>query len=558
MSIDTPKYYYNPTLIITNDPNAPLSGVGSNIFFSSLLSCIEGAPIGVKTFSFIVMSAAGVATQVEYAIEEGWIESEAPLVAAVIDGKLRELTYPINADSSVLPITLRVSDGGRIYRRSLVLLMTTALNELWPDVHVNVNYAVYDGGFYCELMNRAPLTIDEVAQLEAKMREIVAENNPITKRTVSLDEARELFAARGDEDKVRLLEARTRDSLVLYTLRGRDDYYFGYMVASTRYLSVFKLVHVDGAFILQYPRKENPTELQDLKLYEKLHTVFRQADDWLEKLQIEDIGRLNHLVRHNRIDEIVLVAEALHEQNVASIASQIRQQHEDGVRIILIAGPSSAGKTTFAKRLSIQLLAHGLRPYTIEMDNYFVDRERTPLDENGDYDFESIYALDRDLLNAHLLRLMEGERVQLPEFDFHFGKSNPGRRAQLNDKQIVILEGIHGLNPELLPQLPTSSVFRVYVSVMTQLNIDSHNRIPTTDVRLLRRLVRDARSRGYSATDTLMRWQSVRRGEKRNIFPYQENADVMFNSALPYELAVLRSHAEPSAIASRTEYTTLH
>jgi uridine kinase len=239
------------------------------------------------------------------------------------------------------------------------------------------------------------------------------------------------------------------------------------------------------------------------------------------------------------------VAEALHEQNIASTAEKIRWMHEDGVRIILIAGPSSAGKTTFAKRLAIQLLATGLRPYTIEMDNYFVDRELTPLDENGDYDFESLYALNRTMLNDHLLRLMNGEKVQLPKFSFQLGKSQLGRWAQLKEKQIVILEGIHGLNPELLPELPTGSVFRVYVSVMSQLNIDSHNRISTTDVRLLRRLVRDARSRGYNATDTLLRWQSVRRGEKRNIFPYQENADVMFNSGLAYELAALRLLAEP-------------
>jgi uridine kinase len=404
---------------------------------------------------------------------------------------------------------------------------------------------VYDGGFFCKIANRPDVTEAEVARIEAKMREIVTADNPISKRIVPLEEAHALFVKRGDDDKVRLLEARTRDNLTLYSLREREDYYFGYMVASTRYLQTFKLIKVAGGFILQYPRKENPTELRDLNMYEKLHTVFQQAENWLEKLKIEDIGRLNHLVRHDRLNEIILVAEALHEQNVASIAEQIRWQHEDGGRIILIAGPSSAGKTTFAKRLSIQLLAHGLRPFTVEMDNYFVNRELTPLDENGDYDFESIYALDRETLNNHLLRLMNGERVQLPKFNFHLGKSEPGRWAQLKEKQIVILEGIHGLNPELLPQLPTSSIFRVYVSVMSQLNIDNHNRIPTTDVRLLRRMVRDARSRGYTATVPLARWQSVRRGEKRNIFPYQENADVMFNSALPYELAALRSYAEP-------------
>ena len=474
-----------------------------------------------------------------------WVEADVPLIAAVVDGRLRELTYPVQHDVNVHPVTLKESDGSRIYRRSLVLLMTVALDELFPTAKVKVNYSVYDGGFFCELSTRPPLNESEVEQLEQRMRQIVAEDNPIGKRIVALDEARQLFANRGDEDKVRLLEARTRDELTLYSLRGHDDYYFGYMVPSTRYLQVFRLVKVERGFILQYPRTHNPNELRDLNIYEKLHSVFQQADDWLTKLQIEDVGRMNSLVRKKRVDEIILVAEALHEQNIASTAEKIHWMHEDGVRIVLIAGPSSAGKTTFAKRLAIQLLATGLRPFTIEMDNYFVDRDLTPLDENGEYDFESLYALNRAMLNDHLLRLMRGEQVQLPKFSFQLGKSQPDRWAQLKEKQIVILEGIHGLNPELLPELPSSSIFRIYVSVMSQLNIDSHNRISTTDVRLLRRIVRDARSRGYNATDTLLRWQSVRRGEKRNIFPYQENADVMFNSGLAYELAALRLLAEP-------------
>lgn len=516
--------------IINIQPATPREDIRVTLTTGEVLA----GPIGEKLEKYLLQAR-----------ELGWIKTDAPTIAAVVDGKLRELTYPVNHDVVVRPVTLQESDGGRIYRRSLVLLMTTAMHELWAGTQVTVNYAVYDGGFFCAVTNREPLTGEEVTLLEQKMREIVAEDNPIEKRMVSLDEARTLFANRGDEDKVRLLEARTRDDLTLYSLRGRDDYYYGYMVPSTRYLQVFKLVKVERGFILQYPRQETPNILRELKFYEKLDNIFRQSDDWLAKIQIEDIGRLNHLVRHNRIGEIILVAEALHEQNIAAIAEQIRWRHEDGVRIILIAGPSSSGKTTFSKRLSIQLLAHGLRPFTIEMDNYFVDREKTPRDEQGEYDFESIYALDRGKLNDHLLRLMQSERVQLPRFSFQFGKSEPGLWAQLKDKQIVILEGIHGMNPELLTQLPPGSIYRVYVSVMSQLNIDNHNRIPTTDVRLLRRLVRDARSRGYRATDTLTRWHSVRRGEKRNIFPYQENADVMFNSGLPYELAALRSFAEP-------------
>jgi uridine kinase len=485
-------------------------------------------------------------TVLHYAQAHDFITLDAPLIAVVVNGRLRELTYDLRYDVQVTPITLSHSDGGRIYRRSLVLLMTTAIAELFGhDVQVTVNYAVRDGGFFCEVLNHPPFTPDELIRIDARMRDIIAADDPIRKRNVDLEEAQTLFEARGDVDKVRLLEYRYSDSLTLYSLRGREDYYFGYMVPSTRYLSLYKLIHEQDGFILQYPRRETPHHLRPLQLYEKLSTVFKQADDWLEKLGLEDIGQLNHLVKHDRIQEILLVAEALHEQNVAHIADQIQRQHAAGVRIVLIAGPSSSGKTTFAKRLAIQLLAHGLRPFTVEMDNYFVDREQTPRDENGEYDFESIYALDRDALNQHLLGLMRGERVQLPRFNFRTGKSEAGRVAQISDKQIIILEGIHGLNPELVPHIPDETVYRVYVSALTQLNIDRHNRVPTTDVRLLRRIVRDARTRGYSAMDTLTRWESVRRGEKRNIFPHQENADIMFNSALVYELAALRSLVEP-------------
>jgi uridine kinase len=476
---------------------------------------------------------------------QGLLKFEAPFMAAVVDGKLRELSYKIQRDALVQPITLSDSDGSRIYRRSLVLLMASAIEELWPNTHVTVNYAVRDGGFYCELTDRAPFSPSELQTLDAKMREIIEEDNPISKKLVSLEEAREIFKRRGQEDKVRLLDYRARDSLALYTLRGHEDYNYGYMTPSTRYLSVYKLIHFGNAFVLQYPRSSTPDTLYELTIDDKLHAVFEEADEWLNKLKVEDIGRLNHLVHKDRIQELILVAEALHEQNAARISTEIYERHKQGVRIVVIAGPSSSGKTTFSKRLAIQLLAHGLRPFTLEMDNYFVDRDLTPVDELGQLDFESLHALNVISLNEHLLRLLAGERVQIPKFDFHLGKSAPHLWAQLTDKQIIIMEGIHGLNPDLLSRVPADSVYRIYVSVLSQLNMDNHNRIPTTDVRLLRRIVRDARTRGYTATDTLMRWQSVRRGEKRNIFPYQENADVMFNSGLAYELAALRPLAEP-------------
>lgn len=471
---------------------------------------------------------------------------DSPLIAAICDGKLRELSYLLMRDATLRPVLLSSSDGGRIYRRSLVMLMATAASELWRDIQVSVNYSVPDGGFYCTTLNRPQLSPEEVTQLEQQMRRIVADDSPITKQIVALDDAVKLFMSRSEEDKVRLLEQRTRQELTLYTLRGRDDYYYGYMVPSTGTLQYFRLLWVEAGFILQYPHKENPTYLGEITTYAKLSKVFQQAGNWLQRVGVEDIGRLNRMVRDdNQTHEIILVAEALHEQNVAQIARQICDQYETGVRLVLIAGPSSSGKTTFAKRLAIQILAHGLRPFTMELDNYFIDRERTPKDENGEYDFEALGAIDLTQFNNDLLRLMDGQEVRLPKFNFLTGKRTEGSLARLQTDQIIIIEGIHGLNPELVPHIPPETIFRVYVSALTQLNIDAHNRVPTTDVRLLRRIVRDARHRGYAATDTLNRWGSVRRGEKRNIFPYQENADAMFNSALVYELAALRSLAEP-------------
>lgn len=478
--------------------------------------------------------------------QENPAEYDSEVMGGIVDGKLRELAYPITRDSTLEPILLTSSDGGRIYRRTLVMLLTAAVDELWPGAQVSVRYAIPEGGFYCKLLNRSPFKEDELARLDQHMREIVAANDVITKRIIPLDEAAALFASRQEEDKVRLLEQRTRKSLTIYGLRSRQDYYYGYMLPSTGYLQHFRLISANGGFILQYPRKETPMELPPVTAYTKLSAVFNQADDWLQRMEVEDIGRLNQIVRENRVHELILIAEALHEQHVAAIARDICNRHDQGsARLVLIAGPSSSGKTTFSKRLAIQLLAHGLRPFTLEMDNYFVNRELTPKDENGDYDFEALEAINLSLFNRQLLELMSGQNVQLPRFDFVQGRSHPGLTAHLTKNQIIIVEGIHGLNPGLVPDIPPDIIYRIYVSALTQLNTDTHNRIPTTDVRLLRRIVRDAGTRGYSATDTLNRWQSVRRGEKRNIFPYQENADVMFNSALVFELAALRPMAEP-------------
>ena len=369
---------------------------------------------------------------------------------------------------------------------------------------------------------------------------------PLPNLLTDLNDIITYFDERGDKDKVQLLQFRQRKTLTMYSLRGRQDYYYGYMVPSTQYLKMFKLHHVSEGLILQYPRQDSPMHLDEIRLYNRMSAVFRQADDSLQKVGVDYVGKLNQLVKIDNLRETILVAEAMHEQNVANIAQMIYEQSVDrGVRIVLIAGPTSSGKTTFSKRLAIQLMAHGLRPFTLEMDNYFVDREQTPRHPNGEYDFEALEAVNLALFNDHLNKLMSGESVQMPKFDFVQGKSVLGQVAQLRENQIIIVEGIHGMNPGLVPHISPDRIFRVYGSVLTQVNIDKHNRVPTSDIRLMRRIVRDARRRGYSAADTIKMWKNVRKGEHRNIFPHQENANVMFNSALAYELAALRPLAEP-------------
>jgi uridine kinase len=316
------------------------------------------------------------------------------------------------------------------------------------------------------------------------------------------------------------------------------------MVPSTGYLRWFDLFNVEGGFTLRYPRRHKPNELLPMPEYPKLLGAFLQYGDWLAKLGIENVGALNDVIESGRSDQIVLVSEAFHENHLARIANQIGEQL-DRSRIILIAGPSSAGKTTTSRRLTVQLLALGISPFPLELDNYFLDREKTPLGEDGKPDFEAIEALDLELLADHLRRLLKGEEVQLPRYNFKTGRSEAGEIIRLKEGQPIILEGIHGMDPRLIPSSISGAAFRIYVSALTQLNLDRHNRVSTTDTRLIRRIVRDARARGYSAADTIGRWESVRRGEKRHIFPFQENADVMFNSALAYELAALKPFAEP-------------
>jgi uridine kinase len=466
------------------------------------------------------------------------------IVGALVNGKLSELFLPIHADCTVMPLDVSHRDGMRIYRRSLVFVLIVAAHELYPEASIYIDHSLPFGGFYCQVHNRAPFTLDELLALQTRMREIVNADEAIMKARLPLPEAEAIFRRQGYEDKLRLLKYRTKDYLTVYTLRGLTDYFYGYMLPSTGYLKTFALTLLSPGFILQFPRRSNPNQLEKADRPSRLAAVFSRHNEYMRVMEVEDVASLNRAIESQRIREVMLVAEALHERRIAEVARQIAERR-DSIRLVLIAGPSSSGKTTFSKRLSVQLLAYGLRPMAIEMDNYFVDRQLTPRDEHGDYDFEAFDALDHALFNQQLLQLTEGRAVTLPYYDFKLGKRVTGQTVQISHDHIIVAEGIHALNPNLLPDMPPERVYRVYVSALTQLNIDSHNRIATTDTRLVRRIARDARERGYTARDTIKRWEKVRAGESRNIFPYQENADTMFNSALVFEHAALKSLVEP-------------
>ncbi len=487
---------------------------------------------------------APIGTTLESYVRAANLQSSVPIVAALVNGKLSELTMPVNSDVEATPITMSTTDGSRIYRRSLSFLLIVAARELFPNASIIVDHSMPFGGFYCEVKGRPPLNAEELARLEKRMREIVAADEPIVKQRMSLEAARQVFTAQGYDDKLRLLKYRTKDYLTVYTLRGTTDYFYGYMVPSTGYLRYFRVRERPPGFVLHFPRRSRPGDLIGYSEAPKLVAVFRQHAEWMRIMEVEDVAALNRAIETDRIREVILVNEALHEHRISEIAEMIGQRRGQ-VRTVLIAGPSSSGKTTFTKRLSIQLLAQGLRPVAIELDNYFVDRERTPKDPDGNYDFEALEALDLALFNEQLLKLMEGQQVQLPRYNFVTGRREPGKSLAITPDHIILVEGIHGLNPALVPQISPERLFRIYVSALTQLNIDQHNRVPTTDTRLVRRIVRDSATRGYTAKVTIGRWESVRAGENRNIFPFQENADVMFNSSLAYEHAVLKPLVEP-------------
>ncbi len=476
------------------------------------------------------------------------------ILAALVDNKLKSLDYKVINPHNVRFIDYGHPDGRRTYIRSLCFVLQKVVHEMFPDKVLAIDYAL-PSGLYCEIRERKVLedgrphvyfvTDAELEAIQARMKEIVAADLPFTKKMMAMDDAAELFEANGQREKARLLKTLGRFHYNVYWLDGLADTFYGPLTTSTGCLTTFDISGFNDGFCLQYPMDGDPGRVLPMKRQSKLATALKEHSDWCSVMGVKGVGTLNRKVLSGEIVDLINLSEALHERKYADIADQIYARR-GSVKIVFIAGPSSSGKTSTSKRLAIQCRILGLNPKVIELDNYFVDREFTPRDEKGEYDFEALGAMDLDFLGKQLNELLEGREVEIPRFDFKEGRRYfNGDMMQLHDKDILIMEGIHALNPAMIPGVDSSKVFRVYASALTSLSIDENNNISTSDNRMLRRMIRDNRTRGVIPEETIMRWQSVRRGENRNIFPFQENADAVFNSAHIFELPVLKYYAEP-------------
>ena len=468
-------------------------------------------------------------------------------VSAKVNNKVESLDFRVYYNKDIEFLDIANSSGMRTYVRSLFFILVKAVEELYPQGSISLEHPI-SKGYFCKLHIDRTIGLDDVQRIKQKMQEIIAADIPYTRTESHTEEVVRLFEKRGMMDKARLLDTYGQLYSYYYQLGDTVDCYYSSLVPSTGYIRLFDIVKYYDGLLLRIPSRENPTKLEEVVKQEKMLEVFQEYHRWNQILGISTVGDLNVACNEGHATDLINVSEALQEKKIAQIADEITHRDQDGkrVKLVLISGPSSSGKTTFSKRLSIQLMTNGLKPYPISLDDYFVNRNDTPLDENGKHDFESLYAVDLPFFEEQLSTLLNGGEVELPRYNFTTGKREmSGKKLRIDEHMILIIEGILALNPALTPHIPNENKYKVYVSALTTILLDNHNYIPTTDNRLLRRIIRDYKYRNYSAEETIARWPSVREGEEKWIFPYQENADAMFNSALLFELAVLKDYVEP-------------
>ena len=468
-------------------------------------------------------------------------------VSAKVNNKVESLDFRVYYNKDIEFLDITSSSGMRTYVRSLFFVLVKAVEELYPQGNISLEHPI-SKGYFCKLHIDRTIGLDDVQRIKQKMQEIIAADIPYTRTECHTEKVVRLFEERGMPDKARLLDTYGQLYSYYYQLGDTVDCYYSSLVPSTGYIHLFDIVKFYDGLLLRIPNRENPTKLEEVVKQEKMLEVFQEYHRWNQILGISTVGDLNVACNEGHATDLINVSEALQEKKIAQIADEITHRNQDGkrVKLVLISGPSSSGKTTFSKRLSIQLMTNGLKPYPISLDDYFVNRNDTPLDENGKHDFESLYAVDLPFFEEQLTTLLNGGEVELPRYNFTTGKREmSGKKLRIDEHMILIIEGIHALNPALTPHIPNENKYKVYVSALTTILLDNHNYIPTTDNRLLRRIIRDYKYRSYSAEETIARWPSVRAGEEKWIFPYQENADAMFNSALLFELAVLKDYVEP-------------
>ena len=477
------------------------------------------------------------------------LPQEPIILLAYMDGKLRELFTPMTKDCHVRFVTLKEQAGYMAYKRTATLMFLKACEDLLgtgATTKIALDYSI-GNSIFCDFLEDRVIDEAFARSIQKRMEELAKANLPITKRSLDTDQAAKYFDRIGFKGKKELFQFRRESKMNIYSLDGYDNYFYGYMAPSTGYISAFLVSAYQHGVVLQIPKRKQTEEIVPFTPQPKLFHVMQRSREWTKTMGVDTVGALNDVITHGNINHLILLQEGLQEKLLADIADEIVSKNK---RIILIAGPSSSGKTTFSHRLSIQLQIAGLTPHPVSMDDYFLDRELSPRDENGNYNFETIASLDVDLLTKHINQLLDGEEIDVPSYNFITGKREyHGHKLKIGEKDVLVMEGIHGLNGTLTNEIPEDAKYRIYVSALNQINLDEHNRIPSSDGRLLRRIVRDAMTRGNDARETISRWDSVRTGEEDNIFPYQEEADVMFNSAQIYEIAVLKQYAEPLLFA---------